>query len=147
MVNGNKYNGRLKLIEGKYTSSEAKSVIGQCDMYISGRLHAGVAALSQAIPTALLGYGHKHRGFTRLLHQEKYVFEGTDPEELKLIVENYWENREEITKVLEDRMVRIRELVNLNFEIVREIVNLNESDRDNIPKEISDAWVSRGEQT
>ena len=145
MVDGDKYNGRLKLIEGKYTPSEAKSIIGQCDMYISGRLHAGVAALSQAIPTVLLGYGHKHRGFARLLHQEKYVFKGANPGELKSIVENCWENREEITKVLKDRMVRIRELVHLNFEIVKEIVNLDKSERNHIPKEISDAWVIRGE--
>ena len=145
VADGDKYNGRLRLIEGKYTPSEAKSIIGQCDMYISGRLHAGVAALSQAIPTVLLGYGHKHRGFARLLGHEKYVFEGTDPEELKSIVENCWKNREEITKVLKDRMVRVRELVNLNFEIVKEIVNLNKCERNHIPKEISDAWVRRGE--
>jgi colanic acid/amylovoran biosynthesis protein len=143
MADGDKYNGRLRLIEGKYTSSEAKGVIGQCDMYISGRVHAGVAALSQAIPTILLAYGHKHRGFASLVHQEKYVFEGTDSRELKLIVEDAWENREEITKVLKERMARIEELVNLNFEIVKEIVDLNEEERDHIPKEICAAWVRR----
>ena len=42
MVEGNKYDGRLRLIQGKYTPSEAKGIIGQCDMYISGRLHAAV---------------------------------------------------------------------------------------------------------
>ena len=69
MVDGDKYQGRFKLIEGKYTSSEAKGIIGQCDMYISGRLHAGVAAASQIVPIVFLAYGHKHRGFARLLHQ------------------------------------------------------------------------------
>ena len=145
MADGDKYNGRLRLIEGKYTSSEAKGVIGQCDMYISGRLHAGVAALSQGIPTVLLAYGHKHRGFASLVHQEKYVFEGTDPGELKSIVEDTWKNREGIKKVLKDRMARIRDLVNLNFKIVKEIVDLTEEERNNIPKEKSDVWVKMGE--
>ena len=144
MVDGDKYSGRLRLIEGKYTASEAKGVIGQCDMYISGRLHAGVAALSQGVPTVLLAYGHKHRGFATLLQQQKYVFEGTDPEALKLLVEDAWKNRQEITKVLRDRMIRVRELVHLNFEIVKEIVDLDKSGGDRIPKEISDAWVRRG---
>ena len=145
MVDGNKYKGRLKLVEGKYTPSEAKGIIGQCDMYISGRLHAGVAALSQAIPTVLLAYGHKHRGFASLLYQQKYVYEGKDTEELVSIVEDAWKNREEITKVLKDRMTRIRELVHLNFEIVKEIVGLPEKDRNHMPKELSYAWVKRGE--
>jgi colanic acid/amylovoran biosynthesis protein len=145
MVDGDKYNGRLRLIEGKYTSSEAKAVIGQCDMYISGRLHAGVAALSQGIPTILLAYGHKHRGFARLVHQEKYVFEGTDPGELKAIVEDAWKNREKIKKVLQERLVRVKELAELNFKIVKEVVNFNEEERNNIPKEKSDIWVKMGE--
>lgn len=144
MVNGDKYNGRLRLVEGKYTASEAKGVIGQCDLYISGRLHAGVAALSQGIPTIMLAYGHKHRGFASLVHQEKYVFEGTDPEELVSTVEDAWMNRMEITKVIKDRMIRVRELVNLNFEIVKEIVDLNGEEGGHIPKEISDVWVRRG---
>jgi len=145
MVEGDKYQGRCRLIDGKYTTSEAKGIIGQCDMYISGRLHAGIAALSQTIPTVFLAYGHKHKGFAKLLHQEKYVFEGTNPEELKSIVVDAWKNREEIAKVLKKRMVRVRELVDLNFEIVKEIVDLNKSERDHIPKEVSDSWVKRGE--
>jgi hypothetical protein len=92
-----------------------------------------------------LAYGHKHRGFARLVHQEKYVFEGTDPGELKSIVDDAWKNREEITKVLKERMIRVRELVNLNFQIVKEIVDLNKEERNHIAKEISDAWVKRGE--
>ncbi len=147
MVDGDKYNGRLRLIEGKYTSPEAKSIIGQCDMYISGRLHAGVAALSQAIPTVLLAYGHKHRGFASLLHQQKYVYEGKDAEELKFLVKNAWENRVETARVLREKMIRVKELVHLNFEIVKEIIDLDEKERSHIPMEKLAAWIKRGEST
>ena len=115
-------------------------------MYISGRLHAGVAALSQTIPTVLLSYGHKNRGFARLLHQEKYVFEGGSPEKLKAMIEDAWKSREETAEILIDRMPKIRELADLSFEIVREIVDYKTSFGDNIPKEISDTWVKRSEQ-
>jgi colanic acid/amylovoran biosynthesis protein len=144
MVDGDKYIGRLRLIESKCTSSEAKGIIGQCDMYISGRLHAGVAALSQAIPTVLLAYGHKHHGFARLLYHEKYAYGGKDPEELKSLVRDAWENREEIAGVLCERMVRVRELVNLNFKIVKEIVDLDEEESNHIPTEKSASWVEMG---
>lgn len=144
LVNGHKYKGRLKLIEGKYTASEAKGLIGQCDMYISGRLHAGVAALSQAVPTILISYGYKHKGFARLLNQEKYVYEDKDSNELKFLIRDAWRNRGQIKKTLEDRIISVKELVNLNFVIVRDIINLDKRKRNCIPKHVVDKWVKMG---
>jgi colanic acid/amylovoran biosynthesis protein len=145
MLDGDKYKGRLRLIEGKYTASEVKSLIGQCDMYISGRLHAGIAALSQGVPTVLVSYGHKHHGIARLLRQEKYVYTGENAEELRSHVKYAWDNRVEIAKVLHERLPRIKKLVHLNFEIVKEIVDLKKEQRNHMPKEISDMWIKRGE--
>jgi len=146
LVGGEKYKGRLKLIEGKYEASEAKSIIGQCDMYISGRLHAGVAALSQAVPTVLVAYGHKHKGFARLLNQEEYVYEDKNPNELKSLVENAWKNRRQIKKRLGDRIVFVKELANLNFIIIKDIIDLDKKERSHVPKHISDRWVKKGYQ-
>ena len=145
MVGGEKYGGRIKLIEGKYSASEAKGMIGQCDMYLSGRLHAGVAALSQSIPTILLAYGHKHYGFASLVGQEKYVFNGKDAKTLESLILEAWENRVQIASVIRERMKRVEELVNMNFEIVKEIVELNRDQRNNIPVSISAAWVKKAE--
>lgn len=145
MLEGDKYKGRLRLIEGKYTASEVKSLIGQCDMYVSGRLHAGIAALSQGVPTVLLSYGHKHYGIARLLRQEKYVYTGEDAEELRSHVKHAWDNRVEIAEVLHERLPRVKELAHLNFEIVKEIADLEKERRNRIPKEISEMWIKRGE--
>jgi colanic acid/amylovoran biosynthesis protein len=122
LVNGDKYNGRIKLIEGAYSSSQAKGIIGQLDLFISGRLHAGIGALSQTVPTVLLAYGHKHYGIAKLLDQERYVCDGRDAEETLSIVRDAWENRERIKRLLRERLVRVRELVNLNFAIVKQII-------------------------
>jgi colanic acid/amylovoran biosynthesis protein len=145
-VDGAEYTGRLTVIDGKYTPSEAKAVIGQCDMYISGRLHAGVAALSQSVPTVLLAYGHKHRGFASLLRQEKYVYEGQDPQALKALVKDAWKNRREMAAVISRRMSRVEELVDLNFEMVREILSLDRESRDCLSIEKLTDWQERGEQ-
>ena len=125
LVDGDKYNGRLKLMDGMYSASEVKSVIGQFDLFVAGRLHAGIAALSQAVPTVLLAYGRKHYGVAKLLNQERYVCTGRDPEETTSVVRDAWENREEIRKSLQGRLVRVKELANLNFEIVKDIVTHN----------------------
>lgn len=146
MVDGDKYNGRIKLINGIYSVSEAKGIIGQFDMHISGRLHAAVAAMSQHVPTVLIAYGHKHRGFASLVGQEGYVYGGDDFDELKEKIKQAWQNREEIRKTLKKKMGKVRELVNLNFEIVRDIVSLGKAERERIPTEMSTRWIKKGEQ-
>lgn len=141
MVNGDIYGNKLKLVNGIYTTSEMKGLIGQCDLFISGRMHAGIAALSQGIPTVLLAYGHKHFGIARLLGQEEYVYGGTDPKEIVSIVKKAWENREEISEALQENLTEVKELVNLNFKIVKEIIKLDKEERDHISEEKVAAWV------
>lgn len=146
LLDGDKYSGRLKLIEGKYSPSEAKGMIGQCDLFMSGRLHAGVAALSQGVPTIFLAYGHKHRGFASLLHHEKYVYEGKDPDQLLALVKDAWENRQKISYTLHQGMVRVEELVNLNFEIIKEILEMNQTGNFRLPEEKVKIWMMKGAQ-
>lgn len=144
LVDGESYCGRLRVIEGKYTASEAKSVIGQCDMYVSGRLHAGVAALSQGVPTVLLSYGHKHKGFARLVGQEKYAYNGRDPQELKSLAAQAWAERDAITGVIRQRMQIVRQVVHLNFHVVQQVAELGSRGAINITQPLLDQWAERG---
>jgi len=145
IINGNRYGGKLSIIEGKYSAPEVKAIIGQCDLYISGRLHAGIAALSQGIPTVLLAYGHKHYGIARLFRQESMVYAEGDAEELKSLIKYAWSNKTEITEVLRERLPRVKKLAHLNFEIVKEIIDLKKEQRSCIPKEIYETWIKRSE--
>ena len=140
LLEGDKYAGRLLIIEGKYTSPEAKGIIGKCDMYISGRLHAAVAALSQDVPTVLLAYGHKFRGFASLLGQEKYAYEGDDPEELKSLVEDIWTDKDNVRQTLNKRNIRVKKLAQSNFQIIDEFLNLKKEEQENIPLDIIERW-------
>lgn len=120
LVDGDKYSGRLKLMDRMYSASEIKSVIGQLDLFVTGRMHAGIAALSQAIPTVLLAYGRKHYGVAKLLNQERYVCTGRDPEEIISAVRDAWKNREEIKKLLEKKLIEVKGLALLNAKLVKE---------------------------
>ena len=42
------------------TAATVKSIIGNCDLLISSRYHALIAALSQGIPVVALGWSHKY---------------------------------------------------------------------------------------
>jgi len=67
-------NGRLHLVVKEYNQSEIKNIIGLCDFFIGSRMHACIAALSQAIPTVGVAYSKKFRG----------VFESMGVEEMSI---------------------------------------------------------------
>jgi len=51
---------RVAHIDKALTAAEVKSVIGNCDLLLSSRYHALIAALSQGIPAAAIGWSHKY---------------------------------------------------------------------------------------
>jgi polysaccharide pyruvyl transferase WcaK-like protein len=54
--------GRLFLLSGDFDQHEIKYVIGRCDFFIGARMHACIAALSQAVPAIGLAYSRKFIG-------------------------------------------------------------------------------------
>lgn len=53
---------RVHLVAGRWTAGEIKHLIGQCEFFIGSRMHACIAALSQAVPAAGLAYSPKFAG-------------------------------------------------------------------------------------
>ena len=88
-------------------------------------------------PVSILGGGSIGLMFKKMLGDRATVYSRS--------IGN-WENRDEITKILKNRMSRVTELAKLNFEIVKEIIDLNEKERNRIPKNISEKWITKGEQ-
>jgi len=120
------YKERLMVVQGTYPVSEVKAVIGRCDLFVAGRLHAGVAAMSQCIPTILLAYGPKHYGFARLAGLEQYVsnnYKGViDEGDIIEKIGKAWEAREALTGEIARRMKTIRALSELNASLVKEVI-------------------------
>ena len=42
------------------SAAQVKSVIGSCDILLSSRYHALIAALSQQVPAVAIGWSHKY---------------------------------------------------------------------------------------
>jgi polysaccharide pyruvyl transferase WcaK-like protein len=62
-----KYPDRLGLAAGEYDQSQIKHIIGACDVLIGSRMHACIAAVSQAIPAISLAYSGKFIGVMETL--------------------------------------------------------------------------------
>jgi colanic acid/amylovoran biosynthesis protein len=115
-----KYPGALGVVRGSYETYEMKYVIGQCDFFIGSRMHACIAALSQAIPAISIAYSRKFIGVLDTLSAGDLV---VDPqalsvdEMLRVIGEKY-DKRGKIKSLLAENMVQVKgTILNLFPEI------------------------------
>ncbi len=113
----------------EYATEELKGMIGECDLFIGAYMHANIGALSMCVPTIGLSYSYKFQGIFEMLGQEKYVInlKNLTYEELILKVEDAWNNREKIKKELEARMPEVKKQVMFAGELVKKVLDEQES--------------------
>ena len=120
----------IELIKGEYSPEELKGIIGLCDIFVGGRMHANIAAVSSYVPTMATAWSHKYYGIIRTLGQEKYVcdFKTMDFEELKSKIDDLWDSKEMIREELKYKVDYQKELAWYSGELVRDLFNSNNLD-------------------
>ena len=114
-----KKKNRIKVIRNTYTSEELKGIIGMCDMLISSRMHAAIAAMSQCIPTILIPVSQRHHGIMKMTGQEKCVCKSFTFDKVIPKVEDAWSNRDKIRHEMKSRIEEIKQASLLNAELVK----------------------------
>ncbi|KPL12075.1 hypothetical protein AMJ85_02080 [candidate division BRC1 bacterium SM23_51] len=94
------------VIQEVLTPSQLKGLIGCCDLFIGMRMHAAVAAVSQAIPTLTLTYSRKFGGLMDRVGMQEFSLDCTrvSPDELCRQVHDIWAARERIAATLRERL-------------------------------------------
>lgn len=125
------YGDDLFTLKGLYDAATSKTIIGYCDMLVSGRIHGTVAGLSQRIPTVIIDYGHepkahKLRGFARLVGIESYVCNPHDSQDMIEKVSSAWENKDKNRDYLNKKIPEIEELAKSNFKLLHQLVKCSQ---------------------
>jgi len=118
-----RYQDRVKVITNYYSPEELKGIIGQCDLFITARMHAGIGAMSQCVPIVFIQTSDRHRGIARMLGQERYICGNFASEELIPIIDDAWANRDEIKSELKSRQEAIKKAASLNATLVKELLD------------------------
>lgn len=111
-------------LDGIYSAWQTKAIIGLFDMFVSGRVHAAVAALSQYVPTVIIDYGHepkahKLKGFAEVANVQDFVAVPNKTDELLKMMLKCWQNRIELRKQLKFHIPKVKELAISNFTILK----------------------------
>lgn len=115
----------FKMLLGNYTSEELKGVIGNCDLFISSRMHPIIAALSMNVPTIAISYSHKMPSLMHMVGQDAFVFDLNDItfEAMRLKIDSIWEDRKTIKKDLLYKADFMRKMGMHNAEILKQLIN------------------------
>jgi colanic acid/amylovoran biosynthesis protein len=118
--------GRLFTLHGLYDAAQSKAIIGSFDVVMSGRIHGAVQALSQAIPTAIIDYGHEPKahkllGFAEIYGIERLVADPGDASNLVATARTLISDREKIALSLQQRVPEVRNLAARNFDLLQKI--------------------------
>lgn len=73
--------GRLVRVTETFDQNEIKYVIGQCDLFVGSRMHACIAAVSQAVPAVGIAYSQKFVGVLASVGISQWV---ADPRHLEI---------------------------------------------------------------
>jgi len=116
----------VSLLRGPFLPRETKSIIGQCDLLVAGRVHGAVAGLSQQVPTVIIDYGHeprahKLRGIARTAGVEDCV---AAPNTAELVTKIGWcaERRSELQARLAQTIPAVKAQARANFDLLPGVV-------------------------
>lgn len=117
----------VRCIDNVYNPWQTKALIGQFDMFVTGRLHASVAAISQEVPTVVMMHGHgqeshKTIGFFKIAQLEDYVVRPGELDMMKKAIKKCWENRVDIRSHLEKRIPEVQSLARSSFDEIGKIL-------------------------
>lgn len=117
----------IHLIEGPYNPWQTKAIIRHFDMFVAGRLHASVAAISQNVPTVVIMHGqgqksHKTIGFFEIVGLPECVAYPNDINDMITKVDYCWNNRKKIQQHLIKRIPEVKQLAKDSFDALKYIV-------------------------
>jgi colanic acid/amylovoran biosynthesis protein len=117
-----KFKTRIVYSNQSYSEQEAKYLIGQCSFFVGSRMHACIAALSQAIPAIGISYSDKFCGVFASIKCADLVCDARKQSERQILehIAVCFKMRESIKNRLIERIPDIKERVAGTF---RKILN------------------------
>lgn len=114
-----KNNEDLIFINNEMTATEARKILGNGYLTITGRMHASISTFQMGIPAIPISYSVKYKGIIgRTLGLEKLICEKFDNkiviEKVKYVDQNY----NEITKQIKEKVSEAKDMVMDSFHVI-----------------------------
>ncbi|MGE5384603.1 MAG: polysaccharide pyruvyl transferase family protein [Betaproteobacteria bacterium] len=109
---------RTRLVTPPFDSWDAKALVGECDLLVTGRMHLAVAALGMGVPVIGIDYNDKFTGLFSYFNIESLVVTAAEAyaaHGLETLVVQTLPRCDDIKRHLTARRDRVRQLSRRNF--------------------------------
>lgn len=115
-------------INGDYSASELKGMIGCFDFFIGARTHSVIGATSMGVPSIVLSYPKDFRTYGiigDMLGQSRWVYniELLQEHDLIEMIKSAWASRDETARQLRDIITNIKERTLLNGKLLKDMLD------------------------
>ena len=115
------------ILRDKYTVEEIMGVIQRVDLIIAMRLHSLIYAAGQEVPMVGLVYDPKVEGFLKSLNMDYMCrVDDLDFKELINIIDNVWNNKEELKECLNLQDLELKKKALSNVTMALELLEVGE---------------------
>lgn len=126
-IRGNTDMSHVVCVDRPYNPWQTKGIIKNFDMFISGRVHGFVAAVSQNVPTVLItrGFGpesHRNIGFARSVGLEDFIANPKSADDMIDKIDKCWNNLENIKNKLKIKIPEVKNTARAGFDILKTII-------------------------
>jgi polysaccharide pyruvyl transferase WcaK-like protein len=128
ILNTVKNKNAVTMISKEYMPDELKGIIGCCDMFIGGRMHATIASTSLGIPTLTMAYGDKFYSIIgQTMGQQEYIIDlkqtnyADIQSEFKSKINSLWIKRVKVRNLLVERSNLVKQIA-LSYPSLMKVV-------------------------
>lgn len=114
----------VAVVSHEYTAAELKGIIAHCDLFVGGRMHANIAALSTCVPTLALAYSPKSYGIMQQFGLGEFVvnYDTVTLEELISKTNDLWNRRDFVRSMLSRRLELVKKCAAENAALVKKLI-------------------------
>jgi len=115
---------KIHNIDTVVSADYLKTFISKCELIVTSRYHGAVASLELNKPTIIIGWSHKYIELLKEVGLSEYVLDVTfEFDDLINKVEKALNEKEEISKMLKQRVLVLQEKVDGLFDLVSSFLN------------------------
>lgn len=94
--------GGLTVLDGDYSASQLKAIVGRMDFVLASRFHGIIAAFSKRVPCVGLGWSHKYRELFASVGLDdcQVSLKDLDGDEVAKLIAKLWDDRKRIAAKL-----------------------------------------------
>jgi polysaccharide pyruvyl transferase WcaK-like protein len=113
-------NSSIDWVDYDINTASIRAIISNADVLVTSRYHAMISGLCLAVPTVVIGWGHKYKETMAYFDLERYSLDfGDATTDLPAVVQAALDNKSEIHQQIEKNLDKVKQKSEIQFSFLK----------------------------